>query len=233
MHSLFAVERPLSRSNPEKSKTKMKFKTIITTTAAIALSLTTAAQAANNNNAILFSSGYWRVIRIAHSDYGFPFCKLVTQISSTANSAIAYVVIGWNKGATGPYIHLNKTNWQFPIDLQIPFSITLDSGTHEFFGVARQTAKMLGTHVFSEVMVDDSWLEEFASSENMTVTFKGNEPKWTVKMAGSRAAEKQLRACVKGLSEETATTQSTSPVPNDDEPKKVQTVPIKPKGDGI
>ena len=90
--------------------------------------------------------------------------------------------------------------------------------------------------------VDSGWLDAFASSGTMTVNFpNGNEPKWSVKMAGSRDALKSFRSCIKILAENGTPVLSTSPVPDVPDASSqpvptnpVQTIPIKkPKGDSI
>jgi len=72
----------------------------------------------------------------------------------------------------------------------MPFSIKLDNGSRELAGVSRNATKKM-----KAVTVD--WLDDFASSEAVTFKFhSGNEPQWSVKMAGSRDAEKSFRSCV-------------------------------------
>src|SRR5215831_946088 len=107
-------------------------------TAAIALSVTTAVQAANNTT--MFASSYWRVTHMARNYDGKPMCIMSSQISFT-NGTTAYVQIKWVKGRSNPFIELDKTNWQFPPDLQVLFSIKLDNGQHEFVGVSKTDPK--------------------------------------------------------------------------------------------
>ena len=136
-------------------------------------------------------------------------------------------------------------NWRFSPDVQVPFSVILDKGRREFFGISR-VATTNNNIIQAIVTADegDNWLDDFASSEAMTVKFhSGNEPQWPVKMAGSRDASKAFRSCVKTLPENGAPApQATSPVPNDtpdtsSQPaptSPVQTVPVKkPKGESI
>jgi hypothetical protein len=140
-------------------------------------------------------------------------------------------------------LFVSKTSWHFSPDTQVPLLVSLDNGQRDLFGTAKQILKFSGIHADG---IDEDWLEEFASSRKMTITFKGNEPQWTVKMAGSRDATKSFRSCMKILSEDA--TASTTPVPDNSgdvsseatptspvptEPKKVQTVPVNPKGDAI
>ena len=103
------------------------------TTAAIALSITTAAQAANNTT--MFAKDYWRVSHFAHNSNGNPQCIMRSQISFT-DSIVGLVTIVWAKGK--PYVHLAKTNWHIPLDMQVPFSVNLDNGRCEFFGISKK-----------------------------------------------------------------------------------------------
>jgi hypothetical protein len=213
------------------------------TTAAVALSMTTAAQAANHT--IMFASNYWRVTHIARNNDGNPMCMMSSQISFPGG-ATGSVMIKLVKGS--PFIHLTKTNWQFPTDMQVPFSINLDNGRHEFFGTSKKFPNFKFNFIVTNVLKDEAdngWLDDFASSETMTINFRnGNEPRWSVKMAGSRDASKSFQSCIKTLAENAATSPQatpTSPVPDvpdgSSQPaptNPVQTVPIKkPKGDSI
>ena len=213
------------------------------TTAAIALSVTTAAQAANHT--IMFAGNYWRVTHIARNADGNPMCMMSSQISFSGG-ATGSVMIKWVTGS--PFINLGKSNWQFPSDMQVPFSINLGNDHHEFVGVSKNVSHIKFSFILTNTLKDEAssgWLDNFASSETMTINFRnGNEPRWSVKMAGSRDASKSFRSCIKRLAENGAPAQapSTSPVPNDipdtssqPEPTNpVQTVPIKkPKGDSI
>jgi hypothetical protein len=121
----------------------------------------------------------------------------------------------------------------------VPFSVIPDKGRREFFGISR-VATTNNNIILAIVTADegDTWLDDFASSETMTVKFhSGNEPQWPVKMAGSRDASKAFRSCVKTLPENGAP--APSPVPDVPESQPaptnpVPTVPIKkPKGERI
>jgi hypothetical protein len=131
---------------------------------------------------------------------------------------------------------------------QVPFSINLDNGRHEFFGTSKKFPNFKFNFIVTNVLKDEAdngWLDDFASSETMTINFRnGNEPRWSVKMAGSRDASKSFQSCIKTLAENAATSPQatpTSPVPDvpdgSSQPaptNPVQTVPIKkPKGDSI
>jgi hypothetical protein len=91
------------------------------------------------------------------------------------------------------------------------------------------------TVLLTSIDEGDDWIENVAHSQTMTIDFSsGNEPRWSVKMAGSREAMKSFRSCLRLLGEnETSDPQATSPVPEDrDTPfpgpaKPVPTVPIK------
>jgi len=214
------------------------------TTAAIALSVTTAAQAANHT--IMFAGNYWRVKHIARTADGNPMCMMSSQISF-ADGSTGFVIIMWSREK--PSIHLSKSNWHFPSDMQVPFSVNFDNGRRELFGVSRKPANPRshsGIFTFiSKDETDDGWLGDFASSETMTIKFRnGNEPQWSVKMAGSRDASKSFQSCIKILAETLATSpqpKPTSPVPDVPDASSqpaptnpVQTAPIKkPKGDSI
>jgi ketosteroid isomerase-like protein len=187
-------------------------------TAAIALSITTAAQAANTT--VLFARNYWRVTHMAHNNDGKPMCIMTSQLSfstSPTSSDNAYVHIKWVKGQSGPFMQLTKGNWHFPADMQIPFSVTLDSGRHELVGSSKtDPSSGLSMILTPPAPTEDgnAYLDAFASSETMTIVFENdNEPKWNVKMAGSRDAAKAFRSCVKGLAEEDKPQATTSPVP--------------------
>ena len=206
-------------------------------TAAVALSITTAAQAANKT--VVFASNYWHVSHFAHNSNGNPQCTMRSQISFT-DSVIGYVTIVWVKGKL--YVYLGKTNWHIPPDMQVPFSVNLDNGRREFVGISNKLVggtKSIGIMTSTDD-VDSDWLDDFASSETMTVSFRsGNEPRWSFKMAGSRDASKAFQTCIKSLDENSVATSpvpqapSTSPMP-DVPTKPVQTVPIKkPKGESI
>jgi len=208
-------------------------------TAAFALSVTTAAQAANNTT--MFASNYWRVTHMARNNDGKSMCIMHSQLSF-ASGATAFVQIKWVKGRSNPFIELDKTNWHFPSDMQVPFSIKLDNGPHEFVGVSKTDSKRGMSILLTYPLEEGSdFLDAFASAEAITISFpNGNEPRWSVKMAGSRDATRSFRSCVKilGENENSAATSpvpqapSTSPIP--DVPNPVQTVPIKkPKGDSI
>ena len=108
----------------------------------------------------------------------------------------------------------------------MPFSVTLDNGRYELVGTSK-TDPSNGLSVILTPGTEEGkeYLEAFASSETMIINFEnGDEPRWNVKMAGSRDATKVFRTCVKGLGEEDkpqattspATPQTpTSPVPDD------------------
>jgi hypothetical protein len=210
--------------------------------AAIALSMTTAAQAANHT--IMFAGNYWRVTHIARNTGGIPMCSMQSQIS-LPNNAVGYVMIKWSTQFPHPSLQLSKTNWRFPSDMQVPFSIDLDNGRRQFVGVSRVNTNIKNTFIEVAIGADEgngSWLDDFASSGTMTIKFSGNEPQWTVKMAGSRDAAKSFRSCLNRLNENGPPDERpTSPVPDVPDtssqfgtPKPVPTVPIrKPKGDSI
>jgi ketosteroid isomerase-like protein len=186
-------------------------------TAAIALSITTAAQAANNVTT-LFARNYWVVTHMAHSNEGKPMCLMTSQISfgtSLLNSGNAYVRIKWEKGRSSPFIQLDKMNWHFPQDMQVPYTINFDNGHRDFVGVSKIHPAIGITVLLTGAMEDgNAFLDDFSHSETMTINFdNGNEPKWNVKMAGSRDATKAFRSCVKGLGEEDKPQATTSPVP--------------------
>jgi hypothetical protein len=169
-------------------------------TAAIALSITTTAQAANTT--VMFASNYWRVT-MANAN---PFCIMQSQISF-ADGPNGVVNIWWAKGNLSIYVA--KTSWQFPSDMQVPFSINLDNGRREIFGVSKKLAPLKFSGINAEI--DDGWLDNFAASETMTVTFHdGNEPQWSFNLTDSRDALKSFRSCIKGFAESGA---ATSPVP--------------------
>jgi hypothetical protein len=201
-------------------------------TAAIALSVTTAAQAANST--VMFARNYWRVTHMARSNDGTPMCIMQSQIS-LANDATGFVFIKWTKGHKNPFINLTKTNWHFSPDLQVPFSLILDSGRVDFAGMTKtsETRSHLLTFEMEEVA---GLLDDLAASEKLIINFNGTEPQWTIKMAGSRDATKAFRSCVKALDADGSPV-ATSPVPADPEiisPKPVPTMPIKKrKGESI
>ena len=175
---------------------------------------------------------------MARNDDGKPMCIMQSQISLT-NGSTGFVSIKWIKGHSNPFIQLAKTNWQFAPDLQVPFSIKLDKGSREFVGVSKSYShsSLIYTHLMDE---GNDWLDAFASSEAMTINFQsGNEPRWSLKMAGSRDATKSFRACVKILGDTSPAPQATSPVPQAPPTSPIpdanpaQTVPVKPKGEKI
>jgi hypothetical protein len=208
----------------------------------------TTAQAANNT--ILFAGNYWRVTHMAHNFDDKPMCIMHSQLSftnsTTGNSTVGSVMIKSIKGNLNPSIQLSK-DWHFPSDIQVPFSVDFDNVRREFVGVSKNNpVKSKVSVIMADVSADDDnngWLEAFASSETMTITFRtGNEPKWSVKMAGSREALKSFRSCIKSLEKDTSPVpQATSPVPEvpDASSQPVPTNPVKtvptkrPKGDSI
>src|SRR5262249_38190232 len=109
-------------------------------------------------------------------------------------------------------------------DLQIPFSIKLYNGSREFAGVSRNTTTSGASSIIGYLVKDEGrgsdWLNDFASSEAMTIKFhSGNEPQWSVKMAGSLDAEKSFRSCISKLGgENTPQAATTSPVPEATQP---------------
>ena len=151
---------------------------------------------------------------MARNDDGVPMCIMQSQISLT-NGSTGLVSIKWTKEHSNPFIQLDKTNWHFPPDIQVPFSIKLDNGQHEFVGVSKTVSKLKRSLIFTyETEEVSDFLEPLASSEAMTINFQGgNEPPWSVKMAGSRDATKSFRACVKILGDTSPAPQATSPVP--------------------
>jgi hypothetical protein len=194
-------------------------------TTAIALSITTAAQAANNT--IMFAKDYWRVTHFARNDSGNPVCVMQRQISFT-DGPTGFVFITWAKGKLKVY--LTKTSWQFTPHVQVPFSVNLDNGRRELFGVSKKSTKSKFDGISASASkdeIDGDWLEDFASSRTMTITFhSGNEPQWSVKMAGSRDASKSFRSCIKMLAENGAPgPQGTSPVPDASDEAPTQPVP--------
>jgi hypothetical protein len=208
---------------------------LLLTTAAFAL-LTTTAQAANYTT--MFASNYWRVTHMERNNDGNPMCMMQSQISF-GNSVTGWVMIKWTKGQLNPFIHLSKTNWHFPSDVQVPISVNLDR--REFTSVSRNQTTSKYSHLIAYVMKEegDGWLEAFASSDAMTITFRrGNEKQWSVKMAGSRDASKSFRSCLKLLeSGKSPAPDVTSPVPDisdDTQPVPIKPMPTKkPKGDHI
>ena len=189
----------------------------------------------------MFASNYWRVTHMARNYDGVPMCIMHSQLSF-ATGATAFVQIKWTKGKSNPFIELDKTNWHFPPDMQVQFSIKLDNDHHEFVGVSKIDSKRGGMSVLVTYLMEEGndWLDAFASSEAMTINFQsGNEPRWSLKMAGSRDATKSFRACVKILGDTSPAPQATSPVPQAPptspipDANPVQTVPVKPKGEKI
>jgi hypothetical protein len=209
-------------------------------TAATLLTATTAAQAADHTT--MFASNYWRVTHIAHNSMGVSMCNMQSQMTF-AHGITGFVMIKWQKGQPNPFIQLGKTNWRFPNDLQVPFSIRLDNGHREFVGVSTIPATAPNSIVLlANVAKDegDGWLDNFAASKTMIINFRnGNEPQWSVKMTGSRDASKSFQSCIKILEKDAVPEGATSPVPDVPESQPtptnpVQTVPIKkPKGDRI
>jgi len=95
----------------------------------------------------------------------------------------------------------------------VPFSVTLDNGRYELVGTSK-TDPSNGLSVILTPGTEEGkeYLEAFASSETMIINFEnGDEPRWNVKMAGSRDATKVFRTCVKGLGEEDKPQATTSP----------------------
>jgi hypothetical protein len=145
-----------------------------------------------------------------------------------------------DQGQLNPFIHLSKTSWHFPSDMQVPISVSLDNGRREFTTVSKNQTTSKYSHLIAYVMKEegDGWLEAFASSDAMTITFRsGNEAQWSVKMAGSRNASKSFRSCLKSLENGTSPAPQTSPVPDisdETQPIPVKPVPIKkPKGESV
>jgi hypothetical protein len=73
------------------------------------------------------------------------------------------------------------------------------------------------------------FLDAFASSGAVTVSFQtGNEPPWSIKMAGSHGAVKAFRSCVDKLIGEDKNKEATSPVtqaPTSHTPEEASTSP--------
>jgi len=67
-------------------------------------------------------------------------------------------------------------NWRFSPDVQVPFSVILDKGRREFFGISR-VATTNNNIIQAIVTADegDNGLDDFASSEAMTVKFFATE----------------------------------------------------------
>ena len=97
------------------------------------------------------------------------------------------------------YLWLGKTNWNILPDIQVQFSVNLDKDRREFVGVSTKLVGGVKSIGFMTSDVDNDWLDDFSSSEAMTINFHGNEPKWSVKMAGNRDATKAFRSCIKSL----------------------------------
>ena len=186
-------------------------------TAAIALSMTAAAQAANYTT--MFASNYWRVTHMVRNNDGNPMCNMQSQLAF--NNSTGWVMIKWTKGQPNPFVHLSKTSWHFADNIQVPFSVSFDNNRRELFAVSKNTNAANYSHIIAQVTKDegnlDNWLDNFASSETMTINFRsGNERQWSVKMTGSRDASKSFQSCLKAI--ETGTTpvpQAGSDIPND------------------
>jgi hypothetical protein len=193
-------------------------------TAAIALSVTTAAQAANKNT-VMFASNNWRVSQMAPipPNAPNPSCIMSSQLTFP-DGALGFVNI--MNYAEHLSVYISKTNWQFSPDTQVPVSVNTDNGHRDLFGVTKRNKGVKYSSIHADG-IDDDWLDEFASSQKMTITFKGNEPQWTVKMGGSRDATKAFRSCIKILRED-ATASATSPVPDSSDDKSLEQAPTSP-----
>jgi hypothetical protein len=104
------------------------------------------------------------IVKLA-ARYKLPAVYAYRSIVIIANNATGFVLIKWVQGRSNPFIQLAKTNWQFPADLQVPFSVDLDNGGRQFVGVSKSlaTKSIIVTHDMDE---GSGWLSDFASSKN-------------------------------------------------------------------
>ena len=161
-----------------------------------------------------------------HTNDNSPACVLSTQLSMARDSVVT-LILRWTKGHRNPFVNMTKTGWRFSPDLQVPFTITLDSGKLDFGGLARvYEGKSYVTSFEAEEIAD--MLDDLASSDKFVIGFNGTEPQWTFRVGGLKDAVKSFRSCVKSMQ---ADEKPTSPVPDvSDEP----TSPVpgkKPKND--
>jgi hypothetical protein len=196
------------------------------TVTAIVLSMTTAAYAANYKN--LYAKKYWRV-----TIYPATGCSMASQLTLPDGGGTGFVVLTWKPNLASPLsIYVTKTGWKFEPDIETPFTVTLDKGTTEMTGVTTKNPPPALRGVIATVDEGTDWLDDVAASDHMTITFKGNEPVWNVKMGGGRDAVASMRTCISMM--ESGSGQATSPVPDDSFVKKVPTVPSgKSKGQRI
>ena len=66
-------------------------------------------------------------------------CMMQSQITfnPSSSNSVSFVQIKWINGYSYPAVHLSRSNWHFPPDMQLPLSITLDNAPYEFVGVSR------------------------------------------------------------------------------------------------
>src|SRR5262249_48931499 len=73
---------------------------------------------------------------------------------------------------SSPFIQLDKMNWHFPQDMQVPYTINFDNGHRDFVGVSKIHPATGITVLLTGAMEDgNAFLDDFSHSETMTINF--------------------------------------------------------------
>jgi|EndMetStandDraft_3_1072993.scaffolds.fasta_scaffold20329_4 hypothetical protein len=195
--------------------------------AATALVMMTGAAAATSRQ--LVASGYWSTHIVDRSSDGTPMC-MMRATWTAPGGAEGRVFVKYANGEV--FFHIFKTNWRFDADVEVPLTVTFDSGVRKATGV---TVNTNGHHMI-EIAVQKEHaggiLSDFAESNVMAINFEsGNEPTWNANMYGSRLAAQWFIRCIKhigggGTATSPVGPQASSPVG----PPKSSAKPTTPVG---
>jgi hypothetical protein len=187
------------------------------TAAALAL-LATTAQAGSfgpahptTSEVRLFSSGYWHTSYMARNDAGEPMCKMDSEWQFLGGVTGA-AMIKWT-AESGLFMHITKSNWSLPAGQEVQLSVTFDRGARDATGTTVKS-NAGSTLVGISVPKDDEmgFLDDIGEADQLKIQFTtGNEPAWTGKMVGSRAAKNWFVACMAKIDSVAEATQPVVP----------------------
>jgi len=133
-------------------------------------------------------AGVWTAFA-GTGDDGKPMCRL------TSGGGIRTVHVKYGYG--GLFIHVFKPNWRIHLGTVMPLSIRFDE--EEPF---EATAKRHTTNErLIELQIHESadarrFIDQFATSDKMHITFSGNEREWTLHLDGSDTVAQKFMECV-------------------------------------
>ena len=166
--------------------------------AAVLLLMATAAQAAGPFTK-LYSGGWWEVSH-GTGNKGSPMCVMTYKVLT---NGVKGVHVKWTE-RNGTFFEVFKSTWRTPIGSTVPMFVTFDHydsdvQEHTFIATALASRPQLIGSIISEDEVV-LFLKRFGDAETMTVVFPaGNEPEWSVPMAGSRNAAGAFERCIAAI----------------------------------